>query len=100
MGGGRSASPGTVGTIVAPELFFTETFSAFVELTPILDVTNDAGSLKDRFYFEAVPGVGFTVAEEHDFSVGVGIPLTNYTAENIYGGMWYSHAWGGDEKPE
>jgi hypothetical protein len=92
-------TPGTLGAIVAPEWFFTEDFSAFVELSPLVDMTAGPGNLGDRFYFEVLPGISFTVAEIHSFSMGVAFPVTGFSLENMYGGMWYSISWGGEEEP-
>lgn len=93
------ASAGLLDVIVAPEWFFTEKFSAFVEVTPFVDLSRGAGSFSDRFSAEVVPGISFNVADEHFVSAGFGVVVTNYTSDNLYGGMYYSHAWGGEETP-
>jgi hypothetical protein len=90
--------PGTIGGIVAPEWFFTDNLSVFVELTPTFMVSPGATSLMDRLSFEVLPGVGFTVFDVHQFSMGVGIPLVRFNANEIYGGLWYSVTWGGEEE--
>jgi hypothetical protein len=92
------ASAGTIGGIVAPEWFFSEHCSAFVELTPNFNLEPDGGNFYDRASFEVLPGIGFTVAEIHQFSMGVGIPVLHFDPNKVYSGMWYSVSFGGEEE--
>jgi hypothetical protein len=87
---------GSVGGIFAPEWFFSESCSAFVELTPMFSLDREAGSWEKRLSFEMLPGIGFTVAKDHQFSMGVGVPLLRFRSSEVYAGMWYSYAVGGE----
>lgn len=82
--------------LVAPEWYFTEASSVFLEINPSYDFSS-LGSNPDAFGLEVVPGISTSVAETHYFAFGVGIPVTGFDPTAIYGGMWYSIAFGGDE---
>jgi hypothetical protein len=94
------AAPGSIGGIVAPEWFFSEKCSVFVELTPDFNLEPDGGTFYDRSSFEVLPGVGFTIADIHQFSMGVGIPVLHFDPNEVYAGMWYSTTFGGEEDAE
>jgi len=93
--GGSGFSAGKVFAKVAPEYFFNEATSVFVEVNPSYDLADYGGMDVDRFYLELVPGVGTAVGGRHFFAFGAGIPITGFDPSGIYGGMWYSIAFGG-----
>ncbi|MFN7146154.1 MAG: hypothetical protein ACK4YP_20450 [Myxococcota bacterium] len=94
--GGAGFAAGEVAAIVAPEWYFTDASSLFLELDPSFDLNDYGGAQVDRFYLELVPGVSTAIAETHYFAFGVGIPVTGFDPTAIYGGMWYSIAFGGE----
>ncbi|MDP2306743.1 MAG: hypothetical protein Q8P18_12030 [Pseudomonadota bacterium] len=94
--GGSGFSAGSAYAIVAPEWYFTEASSLFLEINPEIDLVDYGGVAVDRFYMELVPGVSTSIAETHYFAVGVGIPVTGFDPTSIYAGMWYSIAFGGE----
>lgn len=94
--GASGFAAGSVYAIVAPEWYFTDASSLFLELNPEVDVNDYGGAEVDRFYMELVPGVSTSIAETHYLAFGVGIPVTGFDPASIYGGMWYSVAFGGE----
>ena len=94
--GGSGFSAGEVFAKVAPEWYFTEASSVFLEVNPSYDLVDYGGVEVDRFSMEVVPGVSTSINETHYFAFGVGIPVTGFDPTAIYGGMWYSIAFGGE----
>lgn len=95
--GGAGFAAGEVYALIAPEWYFTEASSVFVEVNPSYDLTDYGVPNPEPFYLEVVPGVSTAIAETHYFALGVGIPVTGFDAADIYGGVWYSIAFGGEE---
>lgn len=94
--GGSGFSAGSAYALVAPEWYFTEASSLFLEINPTVDLADYGGAEVDRFYMEVVPGVSTSFDELHYLAFGVGIPVTGFDPTLIYGGMWYSIAFGGE----
>ncbi len=94
--GAAGFAAGEVSAIVAPEWYFTDASSLFLEINPAFDLNDYGGVEVDRFYLELVPGVSTSIAETHYLAFGVGIPVTGFDPTSIYGGMWYSIAFGGE----
>ncbi len=83
---------GQVTAIVAPERYFTDSFSVYIEgdVTQYLDPSDTE--------FQIVPGVSWSFAELHYFSLGVQIPLDTYdgsTKPSV--GLWYYTSFGGSD---
>ena len=81
---------GVIKAIVAPEHYFTDSFSVYVEgdMAAYLDPSATE--------FQIVPGVSWSFAETHYFSLGVQIPLDTYdgsTKPSV--GLWYYTSFGG-----
>jgi hypothetical protein len=94
--GASGFAAGSAYALVAPEWFFTDASSLFVEVNPSVDLNDYGGADVDRFSMELVPGVSTSVAETHYFAVGIGIPVTGFDVRSIYLGAWYSIAFGGE----
>ncbi len=95
--GATGFGAGAVYALVAPEWYFTDASSLFLEIDPSYDLTADETlGAADRFYLELVPGVSTSVAETHYFAFGIGIPVTGFDPTAIYAGVWYSIAFGGE----
>ena len=92
--GAGGFAPGDIYALIAPEHYFTDSTSIFLEINP--SYTLPDGGVDGSFYMELVPGVSTAVAETHYFAVGVGIPVTGFTADQIYAGAWYSVGFGGE----
>ncbi len=90
--GATGFSGGSLYAYIAPEWFFTEASSVFLEIDPAFDLTVD----DDSFSLQVVPGISTAVAETHYFAVGVGIPVTGFNPADITVGAWYSIAFGGE----
>jgi hypothetical protein len=97
VGSGVVGVTGGLYGIVAPEWYFTEASSVFLEINPSYDFSS-LGSNPNAFALELVPGISTSIAETHYFAFGVGIPVTGFDPTAIYGGVWYSIAFGGDEE--
>jgi hypothetical protein len=89
--GASGFSPGAVFARVAPEWYFTEASSVFLEVAPSYELT----ASNDAFSLELVPGVSTAVADAHFLAFGVGIPVTGFDPAGMYLGAWYSYAFGG-----
>jgi len=88
---------GTVYALIAPEHYFNEATSVFLEIDPVYDL-NDYGDIAvDRLYMELVPGVGTAIADTHYFAFGLALPVVpTFSTDGIYFGAWYSYAFGGE----
>ena len=82
LGGGAAGLEAWV--MVAPEWYFTEASSIFLEL--------DARRSFDTFDVSAelIPGVSTAFADTHFVAVGVGLPLWPAALDATYVGAWYS----------
>lgn len=96
--GSAGFSAGTVDAIVAPEWYFTDASSLFVEINPTVDLTAFGTAGASPLYMEVIPGVSTSIAETHYFAFGVAIPVTGFDPTAIYGGLYYSIAFGGAEE--
>ena len=94
--GGAGFSAGSIDLMVAPEYYFTDASSFFLEINPSLDLTTVGAAGSAPLYLEVVPGVSTAIADTHYFALGVGIPVTGFDPTAIYGGLWYSVAFGGE----
>jgi hypothetical protein len=84
---------GQITAIVAPERYITDGFSIYVEadFTQYLDPSASE--------FQIVPGISWSFAELHYFSLGVQIPLDTYdgsTKPSV--GLWYYTSFGGADE--
>jgi hypothetical protein len=94
--GGSGFGGGSASAQIAPEWYFTEASSLFVEVNPELDLSAGDAAFGDRFYMEVIPGVSTAIADTHFFAFGAAIPVTGFDPSGIYGGLWYSIGFGGE----
>lgn len=86
--GGEGFDKGSVVAIVAPEVFFSDRVSAYLEIDPTIPVADLAAAS-----LTLVPGIGLTLGAEsnHFVSVGVQVPaFPEISAPSV--GMWYAVA--------
>jgi hypothetical protein len=92
---GQVAVAGDIYAYIAPEWYFNDATSVFLEIDPTLTLTG-IGTNPAPLALEVVPGVSTAIAETHYFALGVGIPITGFDPTGIYGGIWYSTSFGGE----
>lgn len=98
MGDGYSYSD--IVVYAAPEYYFSDQLSVFVEVNPT--ITMDGGEMYTGVH--VVPGVGFALDPEqvHSFSVGLHLPVVETISDNPdpvnngYLGVWYATSFGGE----
>lgn len=90
--GGGGFDPGSISAIIAPEWYFSEQFSAFVEIDPAVSLTGGGVGLT------VVPGIWFALDPDqtHSFAIAAQIPAIGFSADQISYGIWYSTAFGGE----
>lgn len=93
--GAGGFAAGSAYAYVAPEYYFTEATSIFLEIDPSVDLNDYGVSTPDRFALSVLPGVSTCIGERHYFAVGVSVPVTGFDPTAIYAGAWYSIAFGG-----
>jgi hypothetical protein len=91
---------GTVSLLVAPERYLSDSFSIYLEGDVLYGITASAVEA------QLVPGVSWSFAETHYFSLGAQVPVTSggYDGNTkVAPGLWYYTSFGGsgdDEAPE
>lgn len=84
-------APGDIYALLAPEFYFTDATSLFVEVDPTYTLGEGGG-----LYMEVVPGVSTAIADTHYFALGLALPVApEFDSSGIYVGAWYSVAFGG-----
>jgi hypothetical protein len=86
-----NVNAGTIKALIAPEHYFTDSFSVYLE-GDIIEYLDPSGT-----DFQVVPGISWSFAEKHYFSLGVQIPVTDTYdgVGNISYGLWYYTSFGG-----
>lgn len=93
---GTGFDVGSVYAIIAPEWYFSEQFSAFLEINAGTSLTGEGMAT------QLVPGIWFALDpdQKHSFAIAAQVPILRvgeYGADFDYSaGIWYSTAFGGE----
>jgi hypothetical protein len=86
---------GSINVILAPERYLSDAVSVYLEVDASYALTADV----DPVFMQVVPGVSWSFAETHYFSLGVQIPFVpEFDSSLIAPGIWYYTSFGGSDE--